>query len=33
WVKIDGWYGPEVAKEEILGGVAAYKADAEKAAS
>ena len=33
WVKIDGWYGPDVAKEEILGGVAAYKADAEKAAS
>jgi inorganic pyrophosphatase len=33
WVKIDGWYGPDVAKEEILGGVAAYKADAAKAAS
>ena len=27
WVKIDGWYGPDVAKEEILGGVAAYKED------
>ncbi|RFP15953.1 MULTISPECIES: inorganic diphosphatase [unclassified Duganella] len=25
WVKIDGWYGPEEAKEEILSGVAAYK--------
>ena len=31
WVKIDGWYGPEVAKEEILNGVAAFKADAAKA--
>ncbi len=30
-VKIDGWYGPDVAKEEILNGVAAYKADAAKA--
>ena len=28
WVKIDGWYGPDVAKEEILNGVAAYKKDA-----
>jgi len=25
WVKIDGWYGPEEAKQEILNGVAAYK--------
>ena len=25
WVKIDGWYGPEDAKEEILNGVASYK--------
>jgi inorganic pyrophosphatase len=25
WVKIDGWYGPEDAKEEILSGVAAYQ--------
>ena len=25
WVKIDGWYGPEEAKAEILNGVAAYK--------
>jgi inorganic pyrophosphatase len=24
WVKIDGWYGPEEAKTEILNGVAAY---------
>ncbi|MEO5934522.1 MAG: inorganic diphosphatase [Duganella sp.] len=24
WVKIDGWYGPEEAKQEILNGVAAY---------
>ena len=31
WVKIDDWYGPDVAKEEILNGVAAYKADAAKA--
>ena len=31
WVKIDGWYGPEIAKEEILNGVAAFKADAAKA--
>ena len=31
WVKIDGWYGPDVAKEEILNGVAAFKKDAEKA--
>jgi len=25
WVKIDGWYGPEEAKQEILSGVAAYQ--------
>jgi inorganic pyrophosphatase len=25
WVKVDGWAGPEEAKEEILSGVAAYK--------
>jgi inorganic pyrophosphatase len=25
WVKVDGWEGPEAAKEEILSGVAAYK--------
>ena len=28
WVKIDGWYGPEEAKKEILNGVAAYQKDA-----
>jgi len=32
WVKIDGWYGVDEARAEILNGVAAYKADAEKAA-
>ncbi|WP_017876612.1 inorganic diphosphatase [Janthinobacterium sp. CG3] len=36
WVKIDGWYGPEDAKAEILNGVASYKkqeeAEAAKAA-
>src|SRR5690349_7779251 len=26
WVKIEGWVGPEEAKEEIIGGVAKYKA-------
>jgi inorganic pyrophosphatase len=26
WVKIEGWEGPEAAKEEIVNGVAAYKA-------
>ena len=25
WVKIDGWYGPEDAKQEILNGVASYQ--------
>ena len=24
WVKIDGWYGPEDAKKEIVNGVASY---------
>jgi len=24
WVKIEGWFGPEDAKQEILNGVAAY---------
>ncbi|HEX5342772.1 MAG TPA: inorganic diphosphatase [Duganella sp.] len=28
WVKIDGWYGPEEAKQEILAGVANYEKDA-----
>jgi inorganic pyrophosphatase len=26
WVKIEGWEGPEAAKQEILNGVAAFKA-------
>ncbi|MTV38633.1 inorganic diphosphatase [Duganella radicis] len=30
WVKIDGWYGPEEAKQEILDGVANYQKDAAK---
>ncbi|MBB3223959.1 inorganic diphosphatase [Pseudoduganella umbonata] len=25
WVKVEGWAGPEEAKQEILSGVAAYK--------
>ena len=25
WVKIEGWFGPEDAKEEIMSGVAAFK--------
>jgi inorganic pyrophosphatase len=25
WVKIEGWHGPEAAKEEILSGIAAYQ--------
>jgi inorganic pyrophosphatase len=25
WVKIEGWHGPEAAKEEILAGVANYQ--------
>jgi len=28
WVKIEGWEGPEAAKEEIMNGVAAYNAQA-----
>ena len=31
WVKIDGWYGPEEAKKEILNGVAAYQKEASQA--
>ncbi|MHA4870635.1 inorganic diphosphatase [Duganella sp. PWIR1] len=27
WVKIEGWHGPEAAKEEILAGVANYQKD------
>ena len=30
WVKIEGWHGPEAAKEEILAGVANYQKDAAK---
>ena len=30
WVKIDGWYGPEEAKQEILAGVANYEKEAAK---
>jgi inorganic pyrophosphatase len=30
WVKIEGWEGPDAAKEEIVNGVAAYKAQAQK---
>ena len=33
WVKIDGWYGVDEARAEILNGVAAYKKDAEDSAS
>ena len=33
WVKIDGWYGADEARAEILNGVAAYKKDAESSAS
>lgn len=25
WVKVEGWVGPEEAKQEILGGIEAYK--------
>lgn len=25
WVKVDGWFGPDEAREEILSGVEAYK--------
>lgn len=28
WVKIDGWFGPEEAKREIMSGVARYQTDA-----
>jgi inorganic pyrophosphatase len=30
WVKVEGWFGPEEAKEEIMNGVAAYKKAAKK---
>ncbi len=28
WVKVDGWYGPDDAKQEILAGIAAYNQQA-----
>ncbi len=31
WVKIDGWYGPEEAKSEIMSGVESYKSNPEQA--
>ncbi len=31
WVKIDGWYGPEEAKAEILSGVDSYKSESKPA--
>lgn len=30
WVKVDGWFGPEAAGEEIMAGVAAYSRAAAK---
>ena len=30
WVKIEGWFGPEEAKEEIMNGVAAYNREHSK---
>ena len=30
WVKVDGWYGPDEARAEIMGGVDAYKKAASK---
>jgi inorganic pyrophosphatase len=30
WVKIDGWYGPDEAKAEILSGVENYNKASEK---
>ncbi len=30
WVKVEGWYGPEEAKQEILNGVAAYNREHSK---
>ena len=30
WVKVDGWYGPDEAREEILNGVANYAKAASK---
>lgn len=31
WVKVDGWYGPDDAKQEILSGVENYKRETKKA--
>lgn len=31
WVKIDGWYGPEEARAEIMSGVETYKSTASQA--
>jgi inorganic pyrophosphatase len=31
WVKVDGWYGPDEAKKEILSGVENYKREMNKA--
>ncbi len=33
WVRIEGWFGPEDARAEILNGVASYKKSNEAAAS
>ncbi|MEO7031067.1 MAG: inorganic diphosphatase [Herbaspirillum sp.] len=30
WVKVDGWHGPDVAREEILSGIADYKKSKEQ---
>ena len=30
WVKVDGWYGPEEARDEIMSGVENYKKAASK---
>ena len=30
WVKVDGWYGPDDAKQEILSGVENYKRETKK---
>lgn len=30
WVKVEGWFGPEDAKEEIMNGVAAFKKASKK---
>jgi inorganic pyrophosphatase len=30
WVKVEGWFGPEAAREEIAAGVAAYNREHSK---